>query len=138
MTHWQAIRKKYGSDTALGSSFDILEFEYAEEVNQFIKNETISKIVIVNDVHCTFISNTIVKDKNHKTKAEKVLQQLTLNSSFSFKQSEEDDPKRLLARLNIYRQADFAFIGNKITDGIIDLSGLIYNRKNSEFEKLEL
>lgn len=142
----QAIRQKHGSDsyflTALGSVFDISEFEYAEEVNQFINNETISEIVIVNDVNCTFISNTIVKDKNHETKAEKVLQQLMLNNRSSFIQSEQADQKKLLARLNIYRQAyellEVAFIGNKITDGIIDLSGLIYNRENSEFEKLKL
>lgn len=142
----QAIRKKYGSNsyflTALGSVFDISEFEYAEEVNQFIKNETISEIVIVNDIHCTFIRNTIENDKNHETNAEKVLQQLMLNNTSAFNQCEQSDQKRLLARLNIYRQAyallDVTFIGNKITDGIINLSGLIYNRENYEFEKLKL
>ncbi len=142
----QAIRQKYGSDsyflTALGSVFDISEFAYAEEVKQFINNQTISEIVIVNDVHCTFICNTIEKDKNYETNAERVLQQLMLNNSSSFNQSERSDQKRLLAKLNIYRQAytllDFAFIENKITDGIIDLSGLIYNRENAVFEELKL
>jgi hypothetical protein len=142
----QTIRQKYGSDsyflTALGTVFDISEFECAEEVHQFINSETISEIVIVNDVHCTFIHNTISKDENHETNAEKVLQKLLLNNSPSFNKTELYDQKRLLARLNIYRQAyallDIAFIENKIAEGIIDLSGLIYNRENSEFEKLEL
>lgn len=141
-----AIRQKFGSKanflTALGTVFYISGFEYAEEVNQFINNKTISEIIIVNDIQCTFISNIVQKDKNHETRAEKVLERLLEYNSADFKSLGLNEQKRLLAKLNIYRQAsellDVAFIGNKITDGMIDISGLIYNREDSTFEKLKL
>jgi len=142
----QAIRQSFGDDafflTALGSIFDISEFEYAENVNQFVNNETISEIIIVNDIHCTFIRNTVHKNKNHNTKAEQVLEKLMKNNNPEFKSLELNQQKKLLGKLNIYRQAydllDVSFIGNKIRDGIITVSGLIYNREDSTFEKLEL
>lgn len=142
----QAIRQKFGSDayflTALGSVFDISEFEYAEEVNQFINNETISEIIIVNDIQCTFICNTVERDKNHETRAERKLEQLMADNDSKFNSISLEEQKQLLAKLNIYRQAhdlfNVAFIGNKIADGMIRLSGLIYNRDDSTFEKLEL
>lgn len=142
----QSIRQKYGSNsyflTALGAVFDVSEFEYIEEVNRLIDNETISEIVIVNDIHCTFICNAIEKNKNHGTKAEEVLENLIANNSYRFTKVGLVEQKKLLARLNIYRQGydllNVAFIGNKIADGAVGLSGLIYNRKNSTFEKLKL
>ncbi len=141
----QVIRQKFGSDsyflTALGAVFDMSGFEYANEVNQFINNETISEIVIVNDIHCTFICNTVEKGKNYGTRAENELEKLMNTNRSKFSSLELIEQKRLLARLNIYHQAhkllDVAFIGNKITDGVIELSGLIYDRENSVFEKLK-
>tara|TARA_B110000503_G_scaffold113959_1_gene171177 strand:+ start:167 stop:529 length:363 start_codon:yes stop_codon:yes gene_type:complete len=118
------------------------EFEYAEEVNQFINNETISEIIIVNDIQCTFICNTINKDKNHDTIAERELEKLMTNNNSKFDSIGKVEQNKLLAKLNIYRQyyelLDVAFIGNKINDEIIKVSGLIYNRIDSSFEKLEL
>lgn len=142
----QPIRQKFGKNayflTALGSVFNISEFEYAEEINQFISAEKISEIIIVNDIQCTFICNTIEKDKNHETRAEIELEKLMANNQSNFNSLELNEQKKLLAKLNIYRQAyellDVAFIGNKITDGIIGLSGLIYNRENSTFENIKL
>jgi len=140
------IRQKFGNDvyflTALGSVFDISEFEYAEEVNRFINNEIILEIVIVNDIHCTFICNTVQRDKNYNTQAEKELTKLQENNKPKFELLDLDKRKELLAELNIYRQAyellEVAFIGNKIKDGLLKLSGLIYNRENLTFKKIEL
>ncbi|MGY5848572.1 carbonic anhydrase [Salegentibacter sp. HM20] len=142
----QTIRKEFGSDvyflTALGSVFDISEFEYAEDVNQLINNATISEIVIVNDIHCTFIKNTVYEHENHGTDAEKKLIELKINNKDKFESLKAPQQQKFLAKLNIYRQAyelmDVAFIGNKIEEGTIQLSGLIFNRENSEFEKLDL
>jgi len=142
----QSIRQTFGNDsyflTALGTVFNMTEFEYAEEVNQFINNETISEIIIVNDIQCTFICNTINKDKNHDTRAERELEKLMTNNNSKFDSIEKIEQNKLLAKLNIYRQyyelLDVAFIGNKINDEIIKVSGLIYNRIDSSFEKLEL
>jgi len=142
----QSIRQKFGNNsyflTALGTVFNITEFEYAEEVNQFINSETISEIIIVNDIQCTFICNTINKDKNHNTRAERELEKLMINNNSKFDSIEKVEQNKLLAKLNIYRQyyelLDVAFIGNKINDEIINVSGLIYNRIDSCFEKLKL
>lgn len=142
----QAIRNKFSNDayflTALGSVFDISKFEYAEAVNQFINNEIISEIVIVNDIHCTFIKNTIYKEVNHHTIAEKELEKLQKNNLERLALLDTNKQQECLAKLNIYRQAyellDVAFIGDKIRDGIINISGLIYNRENWKFERLVL
>ncbi len=142
----QSIRQKFGNDsyflTALGTVFNMSEFEYAEEVNQFINNETISEIIIVNDIQCTFICNTINKDKNHDTRAERELEKLMTNNNSKFDSIGKVEQNKLLAKLNIYRQfyelLDVPFIGNKINDEIIKVSGLIYNCIDSSFEKLEL
>lgn len=52
----QAIRQSFGNGayflTALETVFDIFQFEYAEEVNPFLSNETISEIIIVNNIQC--------------------------------------------------------------------------------------
>ena len=69
----------------MGFVLDISEFEYAEEVNQFINNETISEIIVVNDIQCIFIRNAIYKNKNHDTKAEKELEKRMKNNSPEFK-----------------------------------------------------
>jgi len=141
-----AIRHKFGNDayflTALGSVFDISEFEYAEEVNQFINKEIIKEIIIVNDFDCTFIINAIKKQGDHNTKAEKELLLLQNTNISEFRNLDYEEQKITLVKLNICRQAyallDVAFIGNKIKDGSINVNGLIYNRKMSFFEKIIL
>ncbi len=55
-----------------------------EEVNQFINNETISEIVILNDIQYAFICNIVNKDKNHNTKAELELEKLQKSNATIF------------------------------------------------------
>lgn len=142
----QAIREEFGNDiyflTALGSIFEISEFEYAEDVNQLINSSTISEIVIVNDIHCTFITNIVYNRQNHGTDADKVLFDLKINNKENFEVLDVFNQQKYLANLNIYRQAyelmDVAFIGSKIEEGTIQLSGLIFNRETLEFEEVKL
>ena len=142
----QTLRNEFGQEicilTALGSVFDFSKFDYAETLNHFLDREMISEIVIVNDVDCTFIRNTICKGNNHNTKAEQELSKLKKNNSERFAHLETDKQKELLARLNIYRQAyellNVAFVGGKIDDGYLSTSGLIYNRDTFKFERLIL
>lgn len=141
-----ALRNAFGEDayflTALGSVFDFSDFAYAEELNHLVHQEMISEIVIVNDTNCTFIKNTVLKEKNYSTKVEKELGKLQENNSEQFALLKAERQKELLAKLNIYRQAyellDVAFIGGKIENGVTSISGLIYDRGSSKFERLML
>lgn len=142
----QTLRNEFGREicilTALGSVFDFSKFDYAETLNHFLNREMISEIVIVNDVDCTFIRNTICKGNNYNTEAERELSKLKKNNSERFAHLGTGQQKELLARLNIYRQAyellSVAFVGNKIDDGYLSTSGLIYNRDTLKFERLIL
>ena len=142
----EVIRAKFGRDsyflTALGTVFNMSAFEYAEEVNKCISNQVITEIVIVNDIQCTFICNIVSKNNNCNTKAELELKKLRKNNSSKFESLDISMEKKTLAKLNIYRQAyqllEVAFIGNKIRDEIITLSGAMYNREAASFENLEL
>ncbi len=141
-----AIRDKYGVDsyflTALGTVFNIDEFEYAEEVNQFITNKSIGTIYIVNDSSCTFIKNTIEGITNSNTQAERVLKSIINNNKKQFDGLSDKKQLMKLARLNTFRQAyellNVAFIGNKIKDNLIILKGLIYDRANSHFSEFDI
>ncbi|RLD74687.1 MAG: hypothetical protein DRJ07_19450 [Bacteroidetes bacterium] len=140
-----AIRDKYGDSyflTALGTVFNIDEFEYAEEVNQFITNESIGTIYIVNDSSCTFIKNTIEGVNNSNTQAERVLKSIINNNKKQFDGLSDKKQLMKLARLNTYRQAyellNVAFIGNKIKDNHIKLKGLIYDRASSHFSEFDI
>lgn len=142
----QALRSEFGQDayflSALGSVFDFSEFDYAEALNHFISREMISEIIIVNDTNCTFIKNTICKENSCNTKAEQELRKLQENNAEKFIPLDTSKQKELLTKLNFYRQAyelgDVEVIGSKIDGGNIDVSGLIYNRDNSRFERLTL
>ncbi|WP_331147829.1 hypothetical protein [Hymenobacter sp.] len=91
---------------------------------------------------CTSIRNTVIKENRYDTKAEKTSEKLIRNSSEKFAFLTIDKQKELLVRLTIYRQAyellDAAFIGNKVNDEVISVSGLIYDQKDSRFERLIL
>jgi carbonic anhydrase len=137
----QKIRNVYGDNsfflTALGTVFHIDSFEYAEEVNMFLSGEDVKELIIVNDVKCTFIENTL-GSKNHQTKAEQRLAELYLKHYDSFDAIESKADKAIhLAKLNIYRQAyeltQTAFLNSKIEHGNIEIKGLIFNRETNEF-----
>ncbi|MFD2933851.1 hypothetical protein [Spirosoma flavum] len=126
----------------MGSVFDFSDLDYAEALNHFINREMISEIVLVDDVSCTFIKNTILKTNNHYTKAEQKMSRLQKSNAERFALLDTDKQKELLAKLNFYRQSyellDVAFIGGKIDDGSISTSGLICDRTNAKFERLQL
>lgn len=142
----QVLRSKFGQDayflSALGSVFDFSEFDYAEALNDFISREMISEVIIVNVTNCTFIMNTICKKNSYNTKAEQELRRLQENNAERFILLGISEQEELLTKLNFYRQAyellDLEAIGSKIDDGIISISGLIYNRNDFRFEQLTL
>lgn len=140
-----ALRAQFGDDiycmTSLGAVFDISSFANAEEANQMIAKETITKIFVVNDVECKFIRNTIYEDKYNWTVAESVLEIIHQENAAEFAPMDPTQQQKLLAKLNIQRQVrdllEVAFIGNKIRDNYLKVTGLIYDRKDASFEKLE-
>lgn len=141
-----AIQKKYGTDsfflTALGTVFNINEFEYAEAINQVITDEYIENIYIVNDSNCTFIKNSVESINFYNTKAEKVIKIILNNNKSLFKGLSLNEKLVKLAELNIFRQAfellDVAFIGNKINNDQIQLKGVIYDRSIEHFTEFDI
>ncbi|MDF7815421.1 carbonic anhydrase [Hymenobacter sp. YC55] len=142
----RTIENKFGRNTcfltALGSVFNFSDFNHASALNRFLHDEAIAEIIVVNDTHCTFINNVICKNNNYNTIAEKELPKIQTNNSEKLAQLNVDQQKEFLAELNIYRQAyellDVAFVGSKISDETIKISGLIYNRNSSKFKRITL
>ena len=142
----QTLRNEFGQEiyilTALGSVFDFSEFDYVETLHHFLNRERIAEIVLVNDVDCAFIRNAIYQENRYHTKAEQELSRLKKNNVEKFASLETNEQKKLLAKLNIYRQAyellNAVFIGSEIDNRSIRTSGLICNRDKSKFEHLML
>lgn len=142
----EKIRREFGNHTffltALGTVFNMTNFEYAEEVNDLLNRESISDICIVNDVECSFLKNACTKNHPSNTRAEQVLNSLYESNEDKFESLRPEQQQKILARLNIIRQAKelikIPIIGNKISNQTIKLSGLLYDRKAQEFEKLTI
>ncbi|MCK0159075.1 carbonic anhydrase [Allomuricauda sp. F6463D] len=143
----QSIRAKYGNNsfflTALGSVFGIETFEYVEEVSQFISNEEVSSIFLVNDYKCSFIQNALFHKNDFNTKSEQVLKLLLKSNREDITSMKSVDDKAIrLAKLNIYRQAfeimEVAFIGNRVQDGLIKVIGLVYDRDKDKFDEFRI
>ena len=140
------LRTEFGDDsyflTALGSVFDFSNPDSAEAINQFIRREQISEIVIVNDTHCTFINNSVREKDNVDTKAELELRRLQKNNLEKFDCLNEDEKKKVLAKLNIHRQAyelvDIRLMGDETINESVTLTGLVYNRGTSSFDRIAL
>ncbi|AMR33961.1 hypothetical protein A0256_22180 [Mucilaginibacter sp. PAMC 26640] len=140
------LRNEFGDDiiflTALGSVFDFEGNNYSQELDYFINQEDIGEIVVVNDSDCTFIINTINNYKKKHTIAEKELERLKTNHAEQFEPLEATQQQKLLASLNIYRQAyeitDIPSLSEKFADGKIDVKGLLYDRANHKFEQLKM
>jgi len=143
----QIIRKEFGSDsiflTALGAVFSLNTFEYVEIVNQTIVMEAIKHIYIVNDFSCMFLQNATKNRITFDSIIGKSLYNL-VNANRSILEAFPDQDKQLikLAELNIILQGkqllEAPFIGTKVKQREIELSGLIYNRKINTFKSLQV
>lgn len=144
--HIEHAVKEFDEDvyffTALGSVFDFSEFFYAEMLANFIIEDKVSDVFIVNDSNCTFLKNTVCKDNNYNTTVEQQLASLQLNNSERFSESDKNHQLELLAKLNIYRQAyellDLPLVNSKIGCELKSVSGLIYNRNSTRFKQINL
>lgn len=137
------IRKQYGDNsfflTALGTAFDLTDFEFMEEVNQLVIKEDIKEIILVNDHQCTFVKSALQNEVRFNTKAEKILVNIA-NSSDDIKSIHNQELKsKQISKVNLKRLAfdliDSAFIGNKISEGDITLTGVIYNKEDKSFQE---
>ena len=140
------LRKIFGDNsfflTALGTAFDLDNFETLEEVNQFIMVENINEIVLVNDHQCTFVKSAIKNEIRFDTKAEEVLVKIA-NSNDDIKSIQNVTLKcKQISKVNLKRLAyeltESAFIGSKINDGKIVLKGIIYNRDDNTIQETKL
>lgn len=137
---------EFGQDayflTALGTVFDLSEDNYTGTLNHFLTSDVVSEITIVNDKNCVFIKNTVCKEQNYTTTAERTLRKLYENNSERFSALDTHKQKTLLAELNIYRQAyelsDLDFIYTKMNQKVLHLNGLICDQRNATFERMDL
>lgn len=142
----QALRAEFGQDllflTALGAVFDFSAYEAAASLDELLHQEAVVELVIVNDAHCTFIENTICKEQRTPTQAEQELARLQANNAEKFASLNNTEQQALLARLNVHRQAyellDVAFVGGRISDGLVQVSGVVYDRSSARFEQVPL
>ena len=141
------IKKQFGSYcyflTALGAVFTLQAFEYAEEINNFIIRENIKRNYVVNDTSCIQIREALNEYPSWKSDSERVLRMLKLKHRSAFKTLPDlIECKKKLAELNIKEQAsqllEFPFVGLKISNNQIGLSGLIYDRKTRKFSHVPI
>ena len=141
------IIKHYGADsyflTALGAIFRYDTYEFMEEVNKIVESREIEHIYIVNSTHCTLVRNTINGVLNYPTDAEKELSELMLkywDDIYSLYSG--NDKSTLLIKKSIASEeskiSKSAFIGDKICNKLIGLSGLIYNKNANSFDEIIL
>jgi carbonic anhydrase len=129
--------------TALGSVFNTSELSYASCINEFLVNENIYEIIIVNDCSCSFIQTVLNNGKGFDTAAEEVLKVLHLACHIEICAERKLSRKAFkLAELNIKQQAqslkETAYIGNKIENRVIGLKGVIYEREKNIFAEINL
>lgn len=137
------IRNNFGENsfflTALGTAFDLTEFELMEELNQLIIKEDINEIVLVNDHQCTFTQSALQNEVRFGTKAEKILVDIAKNSSTVKELHNERLKSKQISKINLNRLANdlmqSAFVGSKITDREIVLKGFIYNKDDQSFQE---
>lgn len=124
--------------TSLAAIFDFSDFKLMEEINQVIVSESITEILIVNDLQCTFILETILGEPSFNSNSTRILKQLT----FELKNDNEISklkPSSLCYKSITYMSnqiRETAFVGGKIEKGELGLKGLLYNRVNNEFEEI--
>ena len=136
------LREIYGGNsvclTALGTAFDLTEFEFMEEVNQIIINENINEIVLVNDHACTFTKSAIMGTNRFDTNAEHILLDIVNNNPDIKNVQNEQLKAKEISKANIRRLAselsESAFIGSKINNGEIVMKAIIYNREDGSIQ----
>lgn len=141
------LQKKYGNDifflTFSGAVFQYQELEYLSALKQFIIQEDIKTIYIVNDTSCRLINGIINKNKLFGLKSEKVIEDLYIEHYFSdFKDQTLMKQQSKLAELNIKKQANeminSMIIGNCISKFDIEINGLITSKDKKIFKKIRI
>ena len=139
------IIKHFGEDcyflTSLGSIFNYDEYGFMEEVNGLVKSKEIEHIYIVNSTHCTFVRNTIHGVLNYPTDAEKELSELMLKYWDEIDSTASSDTKSILLinksmASEETKISQSAFVGDKITNKHIGISGLIYHKNEDAFAEI--
>lgn len=141
------IKKKFGDDiyflTALGAVFDFRNITYLEELGDFIKRETITEIIIVNDTSCLFIENLLEVGEEHEVNNDAAIINAFIDN-YSYIKSGDSlmEEKERLAECNIRRQAHEIrknqFLYSTIMAAGINLKGLITTKKENRVEEIDL
>jgi len=141
------LKNKYGKDifflTSSGAVFQNKEFEYLAALRDFIIQEEIKTVYVVNDTSCRFINGIINKKRSVGLSSEKVIEALYIEHYFSdFKDQTLLHQQKKLAELNIKKQANeilnSSIIGNYLTESEVQIKGLITSKDNMIFNEIKL
>jgi hypothetical protein len=143
----QAIRNWFGRNcyflTALGAVFHFNNFEFAEEVHQFVAGEGVKYIYIVNALSCTFVRRVAQGEVVRNVDGVNVLMSLAVDCKEDIDRVGNPGADAFFtAKTNILRQArelsDAAYFRHEIEAGDIVLKGLIYDRNEHVFMEMPI
>ena len=116
--------------SALGTVFNYDNDEFLEGFNSFLKQESISEIIVVNSTKNRFLQNCIDLKYNFNLKSEKIIKTL-FESNYPLIMAHKTRENRLaqLAELNIYREFNNIYSSAALKELIIKngikISGMI-------------
>lgn len=123
------IRQTHGDDiffiTAMATAFQSEEHEYLEEVKALLEQESITKIIIVNDTSCRFIKSVLKNENKLDSTAEKVLQEIFY-----------DNYSDIIQHKSIYEQQEKLAILNIKYQAKEMLKSILFQRNHSKKMKL--
>ncbi len=103
------IKKTYGDDvfflTALGAVFNFGEVKYIEALMDFIADEGVTDIFVVNETSCRFIKSIIEGENGFDTFCEDIIKDVLIDNYFDvMHRASLTDKKERLAELNVKQQ----------------------------------
>ncbi len=146
--HLEAVVRRYFQGqvfflTALGTSFDAMEFGLASEINAFVERENITEICLVADHACRFLKAAFKDQHDQPLPTEKELRELRWMNNEKLASIHNPIAKHEeFAKINLYKQLnqllDNACIGHKISSGVLNVRGFLFHRSAQSFEAINI
>jgi carbonic anhydrase len=140
------IHLKYGEDvffiSAMATHAHFHDAKYLESVIDFISNQQIGEIYIVNDTSCRFLNAVLNGDSTADSTSEKSIQQLLVdNYAWIMQQRTRSEQLKILANLNIKKQTFEIRMNERFSSLIlqynIGIKGLITTKSENEIVEIK-
>jgi hypothetical protein len=139
------IQEKYGKEvfflSAPAGILHLKDYNYTLALREFLCNEKVQSIYLVNDVSCRFINNMIKHGRIFGLHSERVIEEIYIDHYFShLKGSSLFKQQMKLAELNLQKQATelaaSLVLGNYISDNGVAIKGLVTSKENNLIETI--